>query len=82
MLITRIEKLKLQEKIKLYENLLPICSVCKKIRDDSGKKPGTGDWMSLGQYLHNKAGISLSDGICPECAEELYGKEEWFKNQK
>lgn len=77
-----IEKLELQEKIKLYENILPICSSCKKIRDDSGKKPGTGDWMSLGEYLHSKAGISLSDGLCPNCTEELYGKEEWFKNQK
>jgi len=77
-----IEKLELQERIKLYEDILPICSSCKKIRDDSGKKPGTGEWMSLGKYLYNKAGISLSDGLCPNCAEELYGKEEWFKNQK
>jgi DNA-binding NtrC family response regulator len=77
-----IEKLELQERIKLYEDILPICSSRKKIRDDSGKKPGTGDWMDLGQYLHNKAGIHLSDGMCPDCAEEMYGKEEWFKNKR
>ena len=74
-----LEKVALLETIQLYENILPICSVCKKIRDDAGKKPGTGEWMPLRSYLHNKAGISLSDGICPGCAEELYGEEEWFK---
>ncbi len=57
----------LQKKVKLYENILPICCECKKIRDDDGKEPGSGEWLSLEHYLHLKAGVELSHSYCPEC---------------
>jgi DNA-binding response OmpR family regulator len=45
-----LEKLALKRILKIYENILPVCCVCKKIRDDSGKEPGSGDWMTVEQY--------------------------------
>lgn len=66
-----LKKLELQRKIKIYETILPVCCKCKKIRDDSGKKPGTGEWMNMDTYLTNKAKIDISHGYCDECVNEL-----------
>lgn len=46
--------------------LIPICSKCKKIRDDKGY------WNQLESYIHNHTGVDFSHGICPECAKKLY----------
>ncbi len=54
-------------KIKIYEKVLPICMYCKRIRDDSGKEPGTGQWVQIEEYLSTKSGTDLSHGCCPEC---------------
>jgi CheY-like chemotaxis protein len=66
-----LEKLVLKQKIKLYENILPVCCVCKKIRDDSGKEPGTGDWIAVEQYLNKETKIDITSGYCPDCAEKI-----------
>ncbi|NLE75771.1 MAG: PAS domain-containing protein [Chloroflexi bacterium] len=52
--------------VKRLGGLLPICSVCKKIRDDQGY------WREVEQYVttHSEAGFSHS--ICPDCAQRLY----------
>lgn len=56
-------------KIKQLGNLLPICSSCKKIRDDKGY------WNQLETYIQCHTDTKFSHGICPECTEKLYGKE-------
>ncbi len=71
------EKYELKIKIKAYENILPVCCVCKKIRDDSGREPGTGEWMELESYIWNKGGVDVTSAYCPECykkAEEELDK--------
>lgn len=65
-----LEKLELARKIKLYEKILPVCCVCKKIRDDSGREPGSGEWMGVDKYLWQKAKLSISSTYCPECAKK------------
>jgi DNA-binding NtrC family response regulator len=70
-----IEKLKLQRKIMLYEKMLPVCCVCKKIRDDTNKEHGAGKWMLMDVYLSEKADIDVSHGYCPECFKETFGKD-------
>jgi DNA-binding response OmpR family regulator len=61
------EKQKALRKIKINEKLLPACMYCHKIRDDYGKKPGTGRWLEMQEYLCPKCGTSLTHGCCPEC---------------
>lgn len=63
------EKQDVLKKIKIYEKFLPICMYCKKIRDDSGREPGTGKWFQLEEYLLQKSDANLSHGCCPECFE-------------
>ena len=61
--------LKLQEafdNIKTLSGLLPICSNCKKIRDDKGY------WNQIESYIRDHSEAEFSHGICPECAKKYY----------
>ena len=53
-------------KVKTLSGLIPICSHCKKIRDDQGY------WNQLESYLHEHSDAKLSHGICPECLKTHY----------
>jgi len=54
------------EEIKTLRGILPICSVCKKIRDDKGY------WNQIEKYISDHSDAEFSHGICPECAKKLY----------
>jgi len=66
-----VEKRDLRRKLKLYEDILPVCAGCRRIRDDAGVEPGAGRWMALEEYLLRKTGVRVSHGCCPECAKDL-----------
>jgi len=55
---------KAYNEIKTLRGILPICSSCKKIRDDAGY------WQKLEVYVHNHTEANFSHGYCPECAEK------------
>ncbi len=59
------EVLESSRKLKLYEKMLPICCVCKQIRDDGGREPGTGPWMSIDNFVWEKAGIAPHLNLLP-----------------
>ena len=67
------EKIELKRKIKLYEKIIPICCVCKKIRDDSNVGPGKGPWISFEDYLISNSDLDLSHGYCDDCLPDLKG---------
>ncbi len=46
--------------------LIPICSNCKKMRDDNGC------WHVVGIHILENADVQLTHGICPECLKKLY----------
>lgn len=50
--------------VKLLQGLLPICSYCKRIRDDQNY------WQQLETYFSQHSEASFSHGICPECYEK------------
>ena len=52
--------------VKTLRGMLPICSFCKKIRDDEGY------WNKLETYIHNHSEVEFSHSICPECAKKYY----------
>jgi GAF domain-containing protein len=53
-------------KVKTLRGLVPICSSCKKIRDDEGY------WNQLETYIQEHSEVEFSHGICDECAKKLY----------
>lgn len=48
-------------KVKQLEGIIPICSYCKKIRDDQES------WQQLESYITEHSEALFSHGICPEC---------------
>ncbi len=52
--------------IKTLKGLLPICAICKNIRDDKGY------WNKLENYIHSHTGADFSHGICPDCIRKHY----------
>lgn len=72
-----LEKQEAFRKVKMYENILPICMYCKNIRDDSGTERGEGKWLRLEAYFHQKRGTGFSHGCCPECYEKH--QDDWKK---
>lgn len=52
--------------VKALSGLLPICTSCKKIRDDEGY------WKQIERYIQERSEAQFSHGLCPECAAKLY----------
>ncbi len=54
------------DEVKSLSGMLPICSNCKKIRDDKGY------WNQVEIYIKDHSEAHFSHGICPDCIEDLY----------
>ena len=55
--------------VQMLEGLLPICANCRNVRDDEGY------WRQIDEYLHSRAGVRFTHGLCPTCAKQLYGPD-------
>jgi HAMP domain-containing protein len=53
-------------KVKTLSGLLPICSYCKKIRDDKGY------WNQIEAYIRDRSEAEFSHSICQECANKYH----------
>jgi DNA-binding NtrC family response regulator len=54
------------EQIKTLRGFIPICSSCKKIRDDQGF------WQQVEVYVRDHTEAEFTHGICPGCIKTLY----------
>ncbi len=52
--------------VNILHGMLPICSFCKKIRDDKGY------WNQIETYIQAHSSTEFSHSICNECAKEHY----------
>ncbi len=52
--------------IKTLQGIIPICSKCKKIRNDKGF------WNQVEQYISEHTDAEFTQGLCPDCFEQLY----------
>lgn len=59
----------LKGEINTLRGIIPICSVCKKIRDDNGY------WQQVEVYIRNRSDVEFSHSICPECREKLFPRD-------
>ncbi|UYP47783.1 hypothetical protein NEF87_004068 [Candidatus Lokiarchaeum ossiferum] len=55
-----------QDEIKNLSGLLPICSSCKKIRNESNS------WDNIENYISDHSDALLTHSLCPECVAKLY----------
>ncbi len=52
--------------IKELRGILPICSHCKKIRDDAGY------WRQVENYIQDRTDAQFTHSICPDCLKKYY----------
>jgi sigma-B regulation protein RsbU (phosphoserine phosphatase) len=52
--------------VQILQGLLPICSACKRIRNDNGY------WQQVEEYFTRHSNAKFSHGICPECVKTIY----------
>ncbi|MBI5887835.1 MAG: hypothetical protein HZB82_03880 [Deltaproteobacteria bacterium] len=45
--------------------LLPICSYCKRIRDNAGR------WIKIETYIEQRSNAEFTHGICPDCEKKI-----------
>lgn len=57
------------EEVKTLSGIIPICSHCKKVRNDSGY------WEQVEAYVSSRTDAGFSHGICPECLEKHYPEQ-------
>jgi len=53
-------------RVETLSGLLPICSACKRIRDEDGH------WQAVEGYIQGHTRAEFTHGMCPECAAEYY----------
>jgi hypothetical protein len=66
-------RLNLEDQLRQLRGIIPICSYCKKIRDDDES------WQQLETYISAHSDAMFSHGICPTCytnLEQLMGRRE------
>lgn len=61
------EKERLLQEVKVLRGLLPICSGCKRIRDEHNR------WWPLDAYVRARTEAEITHTICPDCEEVFYG---------
>ena len=55
-----------EHEVTTLSGLLPICSGCKKIRDDEQR------WVRIDRYITEHSEAEFTHGLCPDCLERLY----------
>lgn len=60
------ELISAKEEIRKIQGIIPICSSCKKIRNDAGS------WDQLELYFESHSDAEFSHSICPDCMKKLY----------
>jgi hypothetical protein len=57
----------LRQRVRSLEGMLPICSFCKRIRDNGS------NWVQMEQYISSHSEAEFSHGLCPDCAQKYFG---------
>lgn len=61
-----LELEKALQEVKTLQGILPICSFCKKIRDDQGY------WNQVEVYVRDRSEADFSHSVCPDCMARHY----------
>lgn len=62
--------------VKQLQRLMPICSYCKMVRDDDNY------WHQVDHYLAEKADVSFSHSICPECYPKVMQEVDEMRSEQ
>lgn len=61
-----VSRKRVEDDLTVLRGLLPICSYCKKIRDDRGS------WEQIERYIADRSEADFSHGMCPDCGDKHF----------
>ena len=61
--------LRFTTQVRQLEAFLPICSYCKKVRDDRNY------WQQIETYINARTGSEFSHSVCPDCYNRVIAPE-------
>ncbi len=74
-LMRAVAERRLQDALaKILAGYIPICSWCKKIRNNEG------EWDAPESFITARTGVLFSHGMCPQCASRHFPDEAWSIN--
>lgn len=56
------------QQLRTLHGIIPICAGCKQVRTEAG------EWQQIERYVRDHSDANFSHGVCPSCAERLYGE--------
>jgi PleD family two-component response regulator len=57
---------RLTERVRTLEGILPMCAYCRRIRDEKG------GYSNLEEYVSDRTSARFSHGVCPDCAKRHF----------
>ncbi len=60
------ERHKAEKEVEALEGILPLCSFCKKIRNEND------EWEEVDVYIHTHSQADISHSVCPACLKKHY----------
>ncbi len=60
------ERIKAEQEVETLKGILPLCSICKKIRDENNV------WHNVDIYIDQHSQADISHSLCPTCMQERY----------
>ena len=62
--------------VKVLQGIIPICSKCKKIKDNKGY------WHQVEKYIAEHSNAVFSHGLCIDCADIMYKGQDWYDDSR
>jgi hypothetical protein len=63
-IVTYFALIKYYSLLRILSGFIPICSNCKKIREDNG------NWVPIERYIYEHSNAVFTHGLCPECGNK------------
>lgn len=77
--ILNTKQARLAQRTRLLEKILPICSVCKRIRDE---KTEPARWVDVADYITMETETKFTHSYCPDCAKKVFMEIEGLKKRR
>ncbi len=70
------------KRVQVLEGILPICCICKRIKNEDTGEPGPPEWIGVEVYISSKTDAVFSHTYCPKCYEQVKADIEQLKRAR
>jgi len=70
------------KRVQMLEEILSICCVCKRIKNEDTEETGSPEWIGVEVYISSKTDADFSHTYCPKCYEQVKADIEQLKRAR